>query len=192
MRFQCNPIPVLTEPQIALFWSLVDASEGPEKCWPWKGSRHKRGYGQFPMGRPRKTFRANRIAIFLSTGIDPLDKEACHSCDNPPCCNPSHLTAGTHAQNMRDAMDKGRLSIKRGSDHYMFGKPSSMEHTNWHPEQDLAGEKHPLSKITDETVLSIRRLWGSGGISKMQLARDFGVSHRLIRNVVARRTWKHI
>jgi HNH endonuclease len=31
-----------------------------------------------------------------------------HSCDNPPCCNPNHLSIGTHHENMIDSMLKGR------------------------------------------------------------------------------------
>lgn len=33
---------------------------------------------------------------------------ACHYCDNPPCCNARHLYVGTQADNIRDAMVRGR------------------------------------------------------------------------------------
>jgi hypothetical protein len=74
------------------FWAKVDKSGGPSACWLWTASTNK-GYGQLEIdGRPEG---AHRIAYKLSIGPIPNGLSVCHSCDNPPCCNPSHLFLGS-------------------------------------------------------------------------------------------------
>jgi hypothetical protein len=34
-----------------------------------------------------------------------------HSCDNPPCCNPKHLSEGNHYLNWADSVAKGRSKL---------------------------------------------------------------------------------
>ena len=34
-----------------------------------------------------------------------------HACDNPSCINPDHLSVGTPADNVLDAINKGRAAV---------------------------------------------------------------------------------
>lgn len=82
------------------FWDSVSRGR-PNECWPWTGRLTRDGYGAF--GRKR----AHRVAYWLNGGeID--GKIIRHRCDNPACCNPNHLIAGTHADNVRDRVERGR------------------------------------------------------------------------------------
>jgi HNH endonuclease len=89
------------------FWSKVD-KRGPDECWPWTaGTAGKGGYGRFRMGDKR--VQASRVAWEMEHGRPlPPELDALHSCDNPPCVNPAHIWPGTAADNVRDAVAKGR------------------------------------------------------------------------------------
>jgi hypothetical protein len=90
------------------FWSKVAyVGAGPDDCWEWDASRDKYGYGQFSMGHS-ECDPAHRVAYALAHGAVPAGLFVCHSCDNPPCVNPSHLWLGTAADNNRDRDLKGR------------------------------------------------------------------------------------
>ncbi len=91
------------------FWSKVDRSGGESACWPWIAGRDKDGYGKFRLGRHGKhSGRAHRLAYELVKGPVGDGMEVCHSCDNPPCCNPAHLFPGTTMDNSLDKISKGR------------------------------------------------------------------------------------
>lgn len=76
-------------------------------CWEWNGSRNPQtGYGQIGGGY------AHRLAFQLFNGAIPRGKWILHSCDNPPCCNPNHLYAGTAQDNARDRDSRGRDGVR--------------------------------------------------------------------------------
>ena len=88
-----------------LFWRRV-AIRSANECWEWRGSRLPTGYGMLRWGH-RKIY-SHRLAFALAYGVLPKWLRVLHRCDNPPCCNPAHLWAGTDLENMRDRDEKGR------------------------------------------------------------------------------------
>jgi hypothetical protein len=118
---------------VCAFWSRVDKN-GPTPehmphlgaCWIWTGSA-KNGYGQ--IGDSTGVYLTHRFSYALAHGHIPDELRVCHSCDNPPCCNPSHLFLGTQRDNMNDMKAKSRTPV---------------------------GESRINSKLTKEQVLEIR------------------------------------
>jgi HNH endonuclease len=84
-------------------WSRVDTAGD---CWEWQGSRLPSGYGNMSVEGQR--FYAHRLSVLLSGRTIPKGMVVMHSCYNPPCVRPSHLSVGTTAENRRDCADKGR------------------------------------------------------------------------------------
>lgn len=154
------------------FWSKVTV--GPDDaCWPYNGNRDKDGYGQFSLrpaspGRSARMPQAHRVALAFATSrdVDELTGLVMHSCDNPPCCNPHHLSEGTHRENAHDRDAKGRTA-RRG------------------------GAQCGRSKATEETVFAIRERHALGE-SPASLAVAFGLSESAVRAMVRRITWRNL
>jgi hypothetical protein len=153
------------------FWSHVDV-RGPDECWPWLLNKTRTSYGLLSAGGRvgrKRSFSAHRAAYMLAHGGVPDELNVCHSCDNPPCCNPAHLWLGTHEQNMADSRVKGRMAATRAR-----------------------GEANGFSKLTAEKVREMRRRYAEGSVTQAQLARDYGISPANVSLVVNRLRWKEV
>lgn len=140
------------------FFGKFDALE-PDKCWEWLGAKNSDGYGNFYyQGKYEKAHRAAWIIYF---GEIPNGLCVCHHCDNPSCVNPKHLFLGTHADNMRDMTQKGRLVIPK-----------------------KRGEFCGATKLKDKEVKEIRRLYALGIRPQSLLAKMFNVSQTQISRIV--------
>src|SRR3990167_3067084 len=157
------------------FWSKVEKTED---CWTWTGLRNRGGYGVFRIDGRNKL--AHRISYELFMG--PFDGSlfVCHHCDNPSCVRPGNLFLGTNIDNMRDMTEKGRYP--RGNNHYMHRNPSLA----------ARGEKHGMAKLTDGDVISIRETYELQKTPMGILSQRFGVSKRMIRNIISGRNWRHL
>lgn len=141
------------------FWSKVNVKSINE-CWPWLGSTSAKGYGRILVNG--LVYKAHRLSCFFTHGLPPSEYKsfACHSCDNPPCCNPHHLSWNTKSFNSIDRDTKGRHWLMR----------------------DVTGQcgvRNPNASIGAQTVLDIKNAIGS----QRSIAVRFGVSQAHVSRI---------
>lgn len=144
-------------------------------CWTWLGYISKNGYGQIggAGGRNGKVLYAHRVAYQQAYDVDlPPGMDVCHHCDNRSCVRPSHLFLGTRADNMQDALRKGRASV---------GARNGLHR---HPEK-----AHSL--LTAASIPAIRKA-RRRRVPLLTLARKYGVSISTISCAALGKTWQHI
>lgn len=138
----------------ARFWAGCDTSAGYDRCWPWIKSLDPDGYGYIHTGGRR--YGAHRLAYIIVTGEDIEGDLIRHSCDNPRCCNPSHLLRGDHAANMRDMADRDRAYGKILSDE--MGTEILARFRNGETQSDL-GRSFGVHRSTVYDVVHRRYKW---------------------------------
>lgn len=136
----------------------VDPKTG---CWLWPVPPSVK-YGTIQI--EGKRHRVHRLAWELWNGKEiPEGLLACHHCDNPPCCNPSHIFLGTIADNAADMAAKGRAPSAPGSLHHQ-------------------------AILNEQQVLEIR----SSTETRREAAARYGVSPLTIKKIRVRETWRHV
>jgi len=103
-------------------------------CTEHRGSVQTGGYGQ--IRHEGRNWLAHRLAWMLTYGPIPDGLNVSHRCDNPRCVNVGHLFLGTAADNLHDAIAKGR-------------------HIGRVPEHGV--RKRRIRKLTDADVQAIRQ-----------------------------------
>lgn len=91
---------------------------------------HSLGRNGYPVARVNDRVWAVHRKIYVAIH-GPLSSDVVvrHTCDDRECCNPEHLVAGTHAQNVADRVARSRSAI---------------------------GRAHGKAKLTERNVIDIR------------------------------------
>jgi hypothetical protein len=148
---------------------------GPGGCWLWTGGTATGDYGTISLTIPmpggarfrRATISTHRLAYALAKG-DPGDQHILHSCDVRRCVNPDHLTAGTHADNMRDMVAKGR-----------------------HQRATPKGDAVTTAKHSNADALKVAELHRAGRTS-LEIVAETGFKYHFVVNVASGRAWSDI
>lgn len=154
----------MIEPIDKRLWSKV-CVKGIGECWEYKERLNEHGYGVFHV--KKKSILAHRMAYIITFGVNIDGMIIMHTCDNPRCCNPSHLKIGIQSDNVKDMINKGRNVV-------------------------LAGSKHYKSKLTEADVINIRKYYDSGQMKVKELSEKYKVNMNNIDFIIKRKTWKHI
>ena len=141
-------------------------------CWLWSGAVRE-GYGRIRRGK--RVTGAHRVSYEMFVEDIPAHGPTAHGmvvrhkCDVTHCVNPAHLELGTQRENVADREARGRTSQNTGN----------------------PGEASPLSRLTNDQVLAIRRRH-AGGEGRRALASEYGVAPQTIWKIITRASWAHI
>ncbi len=139
-------------------------------CWLWtRGVAAKMGYASVYVGRSRTGGRnagGHRLAWAALHGAVPAGMCVCHRCDQPSCVNPDHLFLGSHRDNTRDMIRKGRKPV-------------------------LCGEKSPTAVRTESTVREVLRSH-RGGEGPTSIARRMGMTLHAAKALIYGRKWRRV
>jgi hypothetical protein len=156
---------MLSEKEIERFRGYL--IELPSGCIVFGGGTVRDGYGWFNHTSQDVSKLAHRVSFLIEDGS--IDKDLCvlHHCDNPPCCNFSHLYQGTKQSNSNDAVVRKRYGSR-------------------------AGTRNGNARLTDDQVAEIRAIKETEPLTTYAaLAIVFGVTPENI-SLICRRKTHHV
>lgn len=136
MRRRSGPLPEAVAAYLARCSRVGDCIVGPG-----------RRYGVVRHDGGRQT-AAHRASYMVHHGPIPEGMVVRHSCDNPPCVNPDHLSIGTYADNERDKIERGRHTF---------------------------GLRCANASVPPETIRAAIERYLQGGVSQAEMAAQLGV-----------------
>lgn len=145
---------------------------------------HRPGNTGYPRIRVQgRLWLLHRYLWTQAHGTIPPGMLVCHRCDNRMCLNVEHYFLGSIADNNRDMYEKGRHHRKTQKEIDEFVQRMKLL-------PPKRGSANGNSKLNEEQVKEIRKLFPS--IRVAELARQFGVSSKLITLIVKKEVWKHV
>jgi len=139
---------------------------GSSDCIIWPFYRNSHGYGEFSNPAYKSRVVSRNICIKFHGSPKDESYEAAHSCGRggQGCVNPDHLSWKSHKSNHEDRIGHG---------------------TN------LAGSTNPMSKLTEQNVLDMRRM-RRAGCTYQYIADAFNISLMTSYNACIGKTWQHV
>jgi len=134
-------------------------------------SQHKNKYGYWESGLMQngkvKTFRVHALVALSFLGMRPVGMHINHKDGCKENNDVSNLEYLTPRENVRHAHKLGLMRPVRGS-------------------------KSPFAKLCELSVISLRKEYATGATSHRRLALKYDVSYAVIKDIVNRRSWKHV
>lgn len=155
-------------------------------CWEWAGTRRK-GYGRLSIAG--RNYSIHRLIYEDVVGPIPAGQIVMHRCDNPPCCRPDHLKAGTQAENLADMRKKGRANRAPAEPKPI--RAPRLPAKKKEPVGQALGSRHGNSKLSEDAVREIRTSV-EAGVSQADLARKYGVHQSQISRALNGKLWAHV
>lgn len=157
----------LTLEEAFRFWMPGDPPE-VDVVWPWPGKPDPYGYGMLAF--EGRALKAHRVSYEIFRGPIPEGLMIRHTNDIRIDVNPWNMKLGTAADNARDMVERNRQSRT----------------------PRIWGSRHHHTRLADDDVREIRRLWATGGWTQHAIAVHYGMAQSSVFNIVHRITWNHL